>query len=80
MKSVYTKRGLETRSGYTSIGPRSRIYFIAINNCLRRFTELAEVVLLHEMIHARYPQIGHGSVFQKERRRLVKAGALDEII
>ena len=82
MKGKSAKGTIETRSGYTAIDPKGRTLFIAINDKLRPFGDLAELVLIHEMVHVKYPldRNDHGPVFQKECRRLIKAGALDGIL
>lgn len=75
-------RGKDVKSGYTAINHEGRVMFIAINVKLREFEDFAEAVLLHEMIHTRFPKDkqDHGSVFRNERRRLIVAGAIDDIV
>ena len=82
MRLQKNRGGMCTTSGYTAIAKGGRILFIAINDKLRKFEDLAELVLLHECIHVKYPldPDDHGPRFQKERRRLIVAGAIDEIL
>jgi hypothetical protein len=60
--------------------PKSRIYEIRFARLFRRQTGRAvfRIVLLHEMIHILWH--GHGKRFQRERERLVRAGAFTGLI
>jgi hypothetical protein len=40
----------------------------------------ARIILLHEMIHVRFPKATHGKVFRAERQRLLDAGAYDNLL
>lgn len=70
------------RYGYTAIPDKGDAEYIVINKELIHWYEIARIVLLHEMIHVRYPHIepDHGKLFQKEKRRLIIAGAFDNLI
>lgn len=48
---------------------------IRIDTTLQGSPKLAKIVMLHEMVHARYPLYGHGKKFQAEIDRLYAAGA-----
>lgn len=56
--------------------------YIALNNKLNRMgEEISRLTLLHEMVHVSMGSRGapHGPLFHEEKRRLIKAGALDDI-
>lgn len=62
-------------------GRKTRVVYIVLNRKLRVFSQSTmEMFLLHEIIHARYPDADHGKVFKSEVRRLIRRGALDNII
>lgn len=56
------------------------VHEIRFARVFRRHTGLAlwRIVLLHEMIHVKHS--GHGKKFQREKKRLIRAGALDNLI
>lgn len=60
--------------------PKNRVYEIRFARIFRRQTGRAifRIVLLHEMIHILW--CGHGKRFQRERERLVRAGAFTGLI
>jgi len=68
--------------GYTATPEIGDAEYIVINKKLELWREIAEIVLLHEMIHVRFPHAepDHGKIFEKERRRLIVAGAFDDLI
>jgi len=70
------------RYGYTAISCKTnRVKFIALNSRIAKWKDASLITLLHEMVHARYPRSeDHGPLFKKERRRLIVAGAFDELI
>jgi predicted metal-dependent hydrolase len=78
------KRKEEFKYGITAVGRKNhRAHYIVINEKLRKLgSDVAELVLIHETIHARHPRKAgdHGKVFEKERRRLILAGAVDHLI
>jgi hypothetical protein len=53
---------------------------IRIDTTLQGSPKLVKIVMLHEMIHARFPQATHGRVFHAERDRLYAAGAYKELL
>jgi hypothetical protein len=58
---------------------------IHIDNDLRYHYDYALIVLLHEMIHLYLSlkgvgHAGHGKHFRAERKRLILAGAFDELV
>ena len=73
----------EFRYAVTGISVCGRPMYIVLNEKLRAIgQDVSEMTLLHEMIHVKYPKDkdNHGKVFKKERRRLILAGAFDELI
>lgn len=53
---------------------------IHIDTTLQGSPRLVKIIMLHEMIHARYPRLTHGKKFKAEIRRLVEAGAYDSLL
>ena len=72
-RTIYVKN--KGRKGYkrnTAIGP------IEIDNRFKRSRPIVAMTLLHEMVHAAYPDIsGHGPRFQRKMLQLAKAGAFN---
>ena len=52
-------------------------WIIGIDDRLRDFENVVEILLLHEMIHVELGTEEHGSSFQARFRALVEAGAFD---
>lgn len=79
---VYFERTKKRRYGYASITEHDGAQYIAINGRLKNWAEVAMMALLHECIHVRFPyeKEDHGEAFKKEKRRLIVAGALDDLI
>jgi hypothetical protein len=64
-------------------GKPTAVHYIVLNKkVLALGSDVSEMVLIHESIHARYPDLtDHDSPeFKKIVRRLVRAGALDDIL
>lgn len=54
---------------------------ILLNVQFKNWDDTLKQILLHEMIHVKHNnQYGHGKRFQKERRRLILAGAFDALL
>lgn len=54
---------------------------VFINQRIRFNSMLVESTLIHEMAHMRLPDpVEHGPRFKKEMRRLLRAGAFDDIV
>lgn len=56
-------------------------YVIEISSELKRFPIVAELVLIHEMVHIlmyvrKHNDVGHGPKFQKQMLRLARIGAM----
>ena len=69
------------RYGCTAFTKEGEPWFICINAWLEKAgTAFALSTLLHEQIHVKYSRAAHGPVFQKEKRRLIRAGAFDDLI
>lgn len=53
---------------------------IRIDTTLQGSLRMTQLIVLHEMIHARYPQYGHGKRFHAEVDRLYSAGAYRRLL
>jgi|ERR1700683_326898 len=54
---------------------------IKINWDTRRFATSVRQTILHEMVHSKvHPVRGHGEIFKREIRRLIKAGAYEGLL
>jgi hypothetical protein len=53
---------------------------ILVNKNLKNASCYALQTLLHEMIHMKKPRAMHGPAFHKEKLRLLKAGAYNNIV
>ena len=54
--------------------------FICINQHFEMWSKVVDQNILHEMIHVKVFDNGHGKKFQKEKRRLLFAGAFDDLL
>lgn len=55
------------------------VHTIALNPKFKEWSKVVKITILHEMIHVKLNgRGGHGPRFQKELRRLVKAGAFNQ--
>lgn len=71
----------ENRHGVTTFDPgTTRSTAILINKNLKNASCYALQTLLHEMIHMKKPRAMHGPAFHKEKLRLLKAGAYNDIV
>jgi predicted metal-dependent hydrolase len=70
------------RYGVTGISKCNRAMYIALNNKLKMLgQDISLITLLHEMVHSAFPQdCNHGKKFKKETRRLLLAGAYDDLL
>ena len=60
---------------------KGKPWFICINDWLEKAgSAFALSTLLHEQIHVKHGRAAHGPAFQKEKRRLIRAGAFDDLI
>ncbi len=69
--------------GVTAFMRGNRALYIVLNNKLKRVgKDVSCLVLLHEMLHVKLEgsDDGHGRLFHKEKRRLLLAGAFDDLI
>ena len=69
--------------GVTAFTRRNRALYIVLNKKLKGLgKEVSCLVLLHEMLHVKLEgsDSGHGRLFHKEKRRLLLAGAFDDLI
>jgi hypothetical protein len=78
----FHKKIANDRYGYTAIPHRGDATHIAINIKFKEWPEICRQILLYEMIHARYPHVNphHGKIFEKEKLRLIKRGAINDLI
>jgi hypothetical protein len=53
---------------------------LCIDPCMRGCTRYVKIIILHEMIHVKFPRTHHGKVFKAERQRLWDEGAFDRLI
>src|ERR1700728_1997750 len=53
---------------------------LCIDPSLRGCTRFVKLIILHEMIHVRYPKARHDETFRAERQRLWDLGAFDKLI
>jgi hypothetical protein len=60
--------------GFTQI-IRGRPLYIVLDRSIRTSNRTVAMTLLHEMVHVKHPDIGHGKTFHREMLRLAKAGA-----
>ena len=63
-----------------NLGEYQRPGEIRIDTTLQGSPKLAHIIMLHEMIHARFPKATHGRVFKAERQRLWELGAYEELL
>ena len=76
---IFVENGQEKIvSGSTGFCVEDKPLYILINKKLRDFSDLAELVLLHEIIHVAYPRAKHGPLFLKKKKELVRK-AIDYI-
>ena len=69
--------------GVTAFTRRNRALYIVLNKKLKGLgKEVSCLVLLHEMLHVKLEgsDSGHGRLFHREKRRLLLAGAFDDLI
>ena len=77
---IINERGSFTY-GITCFNYKYEALYIVLNQKLKVLGEdISCITLLHEIIHAAYPKIGHGPKFKKETRRLILGGAYDELL
>jgi hypothetical protein len=53
---------------------------IRIDTTLQGSPRLVKIIMLHEMIHARYPRLTHGKKFRAELKRLFDLGAYSKLL
>ena len=78
----FSKNKEKTNYGHTLISKKDGAIGIVLNKRIKGWHEVCKTVVLHEMIHVRFPYDPkvHGNKFKKERRRLIVAGAFDDLI
>lgn len=53
---------------------------LTIDPALKGFRRLVKIIMLHEMIHVKFPRSNHGKTFKNELQRLWDAGAFETLI
>jgi hypothetical protein len=53
---------------------------LTVDPGMRGNTRFVKLIILHEMVHVRFPKARHDEVFRAERQRLWDLGAFDKLI
>jgi hypothetical protein len=77
---IFFQRMASKTMGHTRTLNGKKAVLIAINSRYKGHERIVEETLLHEMVHAAHPTWDHGANFRRETRRLILAGALDDIL
>jgi SprT-like family protein len=53
---------------------------LTFDPALKGYNKIIKLIMLHEMIHVKFPRTHHGRIFKAERQRLWDLGAFDELV
>lgn len=61
-------------------GANYEVHRLTFDPALKGYRKIIKQLMLHEMIHVKYPRIGHGPRFKAELQRLWDLHAYDKLL